>query len=360
MAHALQAAGDEVWVISIRGDTRQTIIEDDRGVRVIRLPASRLPKWQLRTVFDRLRMRWILAQIQARNGIDIVEIPDYQGFGAFYHHGCPLVVRLHHSGGWSSTAFDASPSPRFLDPMWCAKQSLHRADWIVAVSEWGRLSFARHFPNFQHLSTIYYNVADVFLDMPTEPIERQNNLVVFAGTLAERKGIWELAEAWPLVKKRFADAQLVMIGKDQRTTGSPLSNREMLRKKLATLDTMFIDHVSQSELSQWYRRATVACFPSKRETFGLVAAEAMACKTPVVYTKQDPGPEVAGGGERALMADPNNPLEIADCICEVLADPNRQKNRIDAAAHWVYTNLSAAVALPKNRELYQSIIKNSN
>lgn len=357
IVHALKSAGDEVWVVSMRRDTPHTVREDDQGVHVIRMPASRAPKWQVRALLDRLKMRRVLAQLQKTQGIEIVEIPDYQGFGAFYKHGCPLVVRLHHSGGWSKTTPHADHPMRRLDPMWCARQSLYRADQIIAVSDWGRTTFKENFPNLSHVSTIYYNIADVFLEESVEPVERQKNLVVFAGTLVERKGIWELAAAWPTVKQRFPQAQLVMIGKDQRLTGSALSNREILKQKLADHEVTFIDHVSQPELSQWYRRATVACFPSKSETFGLVAAEAMACETPVIYTKAHPGPEVSGNGERALMIDPNNPVEIADSICEVLADPARQQARITAAAEWVRANLSRAAVIPRNRAMYQSLIR---
>ena len=48
----------------------------------------------------------------------------------------------------------------------------------------------------------------------------------------------------------------------------------------------FLGNVNQKELKKFYNIANVSVVPSRREPFGLVAIEAMACGTPVVATNQ--------------------------------------------------------------------------
>jgi glycosyltransferase involved in cell wall biosynthesis len=76
--------------------------------------------------------------------------------------------------------------------------------------------------------------------------------------------------------------------------------------------------VAQDELVRLYQRASALLLPSAYEGFGLTAAEAMACGTPVVAA-----PDAAvreAGGEAVAYAEP---ARFADVLSGVLADPER-------------------------------------
>jgi glycosyltransferase involved in cell wall biosynthesis len=76
--------------------------------------------------------------------------------------------------------------------------------------------------------------------------------------------------------------------------------------------------VAQDELIRLYQRASALLLPTAYEGFGLTAAEAMACGTPVVAT---PDPAVReAGGEAVAYAEPE---QFADVLRGVLADPGR-------------------------------------
>ena len=73
-----------------------------------------------------------------------------------------------------------------------------------------------------------------------------------------------------------------------------------------------------NELIRLYQRASALLLPTAYEGFGLTAAEAMACGTPVVAT---PDPAVReAGGEAVAYAEPE---QFADVLRGVLADPGR-------------------------------------
>jgi glycosyltransferase involved in cell wall biosynthesis len=71
-----------------------------------------------------------------------------------------------------------------------------------------------------------------------------------------------------------------------------------------------VGYVSQEEIRGIYHKATMLCFPSLFEGFGMPIIEAMASSCPVVCSNAASIPEVAG--EAAIFFDPQNPRDIAE------------------------------------------------
>ena len=67
--------------------------------------------------------------------------------------------------------------------------------------------------------------------------------------------------------------------------------------------------VPDEELARLYRGARCLVFPSLYEGFGIPAAEAMACGTPVVTTRSSAMAEVVG--DAGVLVDPYDPASIA-------------------------------------------------
>jgi glycosyltransferase involved in cell wall biosynthesis len=80
--------------------------------------------------------------------------------------------------------------------------------------------------------------------------------------------------------------------------------------------------VSDEQLIELYRGATVFVFPSRYEGFGLPVLEAMACGCPVISSNASSLPEVAG--EAALLVEPWDVDGFASVMERVLTDPALQ------------------------------------
>jgi alpha-1,3-rhamnosyl/mannosyltransferase len=84
-----------------------------------------------------------------------------------------------------------------------------------------------------------------------------------------------------------------------------------------------LGYVPQEDVPALMRAATVFCFPSLYEGFGLPALEAAACGTPVLSSSASSLPEVLG--EAAEYVDPHSPESIAAGLFHLLGDDKRRK-----------------------------------
>lgn len=109
-------------------------------------------------------------------------------------------------------------------------------------------------------------------------------LVAFVGSLIERKGIDVLLAAWERIHAAEPTARLLLVGKD-RFPDDPAAERA-LDTASARLSAGARERVVRTGLtpdpSAHLRAADVFVFPSRREGFGSVIIEAMACALPCV------------------------------------------------------------------------------
>ena len=85
-----------------------------------------------------------------------------------------------------------------------------------------------------------------------------------------------------------------------------------LHKQLGLRNTFFLGNQKQDELRRLYNAADVFVMPSRREPFGLVALEAMACGRPVLATRSGGMPEYLAGSQAVLV-------ERGDTVTDQLA-----------------------------------------
>jgi glycosyltransferase involved in cell wall biosynthesis len=142
------------------------------------------------------------------------------------------------------------------------------------------------------------------------------------GPWVQRKNLPVVAKAFSLLAPRLPEVQLVITGEKPRGmkghTGEELlshvSDEYHNRVHL-------VGYVSQAEKQALIANASVLCYPSRLEGFGLPPLEAMALGTPVVAAASPAVVEVTGGA--ALTVDPDDPAKWADAIEQLLSVPER-------------------------------------
>ena len=152
------------------------------------------------------------------------------------------------------------------------------------------------------------------LDEVRRRLRLPERFVLYLGTLEPRKNLQGLIRAYRLLPIELQKAYPLVLA------GMPGWNQAYFRHELAELRQRKVLHevgyVNQHDVPVILRAASVFCFPSFYEGFGLPPLEAAACGTPVVASRAASLPEVLG--EAAVYVDPHSPQAIADGLERVL------------------------------------------
>lgn len=359
LAEGLVAAGQAATVIGVEPGLDHAVCGVQNGVRVLRQPPA--PGWMRYRpgrLWDRVRLARLLKKEARRQPFDLLECPD---FGGWLPHGAPipvpLVVRLHGS----NLFFDRElkrPGNEFEHRL--ERRTLARADYWIAVSQYVAACTEQE-ANIQLTSPVevVYNAVNSERFCPDPAIEVEPGLVVFVNSVLPKKGAEELVLAMNRVVRERPEAKLVLVGRNQFCLPDGTAYQahllaladEVLRSQL-----VFAGHADSEAVLNWLRRAQVCCFPSHSESFGIAPVEAMAVGRPTVYMRSGPGPEVIEHGVSGLLADTFAPDSLADCILQLLRDPQKADRLGRAARERVLTHFNHRQWVEKNIAIYSRII----
>ncbi|MCL2628842.1 MAG: glycosyltransferase family 4 protein [Oscillospiraceae bacterium] len=179
-------------------------------------------------------------------------------------------------------------------------------------------------------------------------IKLRKKLVLFVGKLANFKGVDVFIEALNLYEKKHPGEITSFIAGDGELATS-------LKKQAAdaNLDTLyFLGHLNSTQLRELYSTADVSVFPSRREPFGLVAIEALACGSSVIATNQGGLKDIIND-EVGTLVEVENAEELADAIHKEIYHPDR-KNRGKTAAKYALENYAQGSLMNTLIEIYKS------
>lgn len=155
----------------------------------------------------------------------------------------------------------------------------------------------------------------------------QEKIILFVGRIEPLKGIDAILYALKIlhIKNPQIPLRLLIIGGDitqHITQWSPqLRQLESLRRTLHISDIVdFVGQQPQNELRYFYNAAELVVMPSHYESFGMAAAEAMACGVPVITTNVTGISDRIDDQHATLITTVNNPLLLAEQMQKLLTD----------------------------------------
>ena len=166
-------------------------------------------------------------------------------------------------------------------------------------------------------------------------------VIVSVGRLVHRKGQDELVKAMPKILEQFPDAILLFVGE------GPI--KQMLfnsAKQLGVLPkVVFAGRVSHHDLPDYICLGEIFAMPVRSrfsglevEGLGIVYLEASACGLPVIVGNSGGAVDAVLDQKTGLLVDGTKSDQIADAICELLANPERAKQMGAAGRDWVIKN----------------------
>ena len=192
------------------------------------------------------------------------------------------------------------------------KQHAQKADQIVVPSRHTAIEVERRLEVSADMISLCWNGAPDW--SPREQLPNDGHLL-FVGTLAPRKNVTGLLDAYELLLTRQKDVpDLVM-------AGTPLDESELrtrLQRSPLAGRVRCPGYVDRPTLKALYTDALILVMPSFDEGFGLPVLEAMTIGVPVVSSNRGALPEVVG--KAGILIDPLTTVNIAETISQLLTD----------------------------------------
>jgi glycosyltransferase involved in cell wall biosynthesis len=245
-------------------------------------------------------------------------------------HGCPIAVTLQ-----GSDIFQVTRHPLGA---WLTRELLRRCDRITALSQALKQSTGSIGVDPDRIQIIPNGVNTRHFVPPADG--DRDRVILYVGTLIERKGLKHLVGAMPAMLQSFPDHRLVLVGE-----GPEAPHLKQLADELGIAERVrFVGFLPPDQVRGWMQRARVLILPSLEEGMGVVLLEALACGTPVVGSRVDGIQEVITSDVGRLVP-PADSAALAEAITSVIGDSQRwavlsRNARQRAVAHYDWDHIA--------------------
>ncbi|EHR52079.1 glycosyltransferase [Saccharomonospora marina XMU15] len=366
LARHLALDGHEVVVLCRQpagtdAETHPTTDEVVEGVRIVRVAED-----PTHLTFERDLVAWTLAMghamIRAGTALlrgwrpDVVHAHDWlvthPAIALAEAAGVPLVGTIHATEAGRHSGWLSHPLNQQIHSVewWLA----NRVDELITCSQSMRAEVAQLFEvPTESITVIHNGIEERGWQVPDEQVRRAREthggtgapLLLFFGRLEWEKGVQDLLDALPAVRRRHPGTRLVVAGKGRHL--------EQLREQADRLELAqavdFVGHLSDRELRALLAAADAVVLPSRYEPFGIVALEAAAAKAPLVASTVGGLGELVIDGETGLAFAPGDVASLVDAVDAVLTDTDAAGRRALAAqsrlaAEFDWARIAAATA----------------
>ena len=286
-------------------------------------------------------------------------------------HGTNFTVYSDRSTQKVMTLYDLTflRYPQYIDRVVAqyyrrVRQCLQWTDLVIAISESTKqdaIEYLKIAPEKIFVTPLASRYSTDYLDsydLTTLKAKVDYNFAIpyllFVSTIEPRKNLITLIKAFNYLKEKYRiEHNLVLIGKKGwRYEGI----FKAIAKSAYNNYIYHLDYLSDELVALFYKLAQVFVYPSHYEGFGLPVLEAMTLGTPVVCANTSSLPEVVG--DAALQIDPDEPIELAEAIWQIINSTELQQNLI-AKGDRQATNFSWEKTARQTLQAYQFIIYNS-
>ncbi len=179
----------------------------------------------------------------------------------------------------------------------------------------------------------------------------RQKIILFLGRIHQLKGLDILTGAYTSISSSYANTRLVIAGPDD-------GYLPVLKKIAADLNItdriLFTGPLYGMEKLAAYIDADIFVLPSVYEIFGITAAEALACGTPVVVTDRC-GIADAVGNSQAGIVVPHDERQLQDALIRMLDDDKIRLKYAENGISLVHREFSREQMVGKIEDIYKAL-----
>jgi glycosyltransferase involved in cell wall biosynthesis len=275
---------------------------DERATIVSRPTVAEPPRRNMANV---LRYIVNLAVALRGSGCELVHANGHLSILPAFVSGRRFVATLHDLYLWDSCMMLGRQGVLFMLYEIAVCLMLRRAEHVMVVSTAMKRQLAGIFGLCSKRISVVPNSVDVgCIDSVPAP-RRESKLLVFVGRLARQKNVGMLLKAMP----KLPEYRLNIIGDGiERKALVKMANELGISDRVNFMGVL----EDYSDVIREIKRAFAFVLPSRRESFGIVLLEAMACETPVITTPCAGPRDFIRHGENGLFARDED--EIAEMV----------------------------------------------
>lgn len=237
----------------------------------------------------------------------------------------PLAVTIH------DVSFLAHPEwfrPREgMRRRWLTKRAASAASIVFTDSQFSRREIDAHLKvDPSRVRVIPPGVTARHRPIPGPA--RREPLVLYVGSLFNRRRLPDLIAAFAAVARNLPQARLAIVGDDRTWPPQDLSAAAAAHGVAPRVE--LLSYVDEAQLAALYSRASVFAFLSEYEGFGLTPLEALSAGVPILVLDTPVAREVYGPA--AMYVQPGDLPGTAAAMKRLLTDPDAARVTMAHAA----------------------------
>jgi len=185
------------------------------------------------------------------------------------------------------------------------------------------------------------------------------------GEILDMKGLPDLLKAFAQIRNSHSNAKLLIAAakpreekmEDFEKSKQKIIETARLHNMEKSVEIQSFDHENMPKV---YNGSDIFVLPTKSEAFGLVYAEAMACRLPVVGTDVGGVPEVIDNGKNGYLVKPGDVTELVNKISILIKSPKKRKAFGIEGRKKVLKNFALKKTITRLIGIYESAIERFN
>jgi glycosyltransferase involved in cell wall biosynthesis len=301
---------------------------------------------------------FLLRKLLKEKHYDIIHDVQCLGWGLLpmKGYGIPIVTTVHHPLTKDREADFLVDNNMWemvctilFYPLTMQRIVINRLDRVITSSKEGINALHEAFKLPPEKVSVVYNGMDIDIFRNTGQPRKENTILFVGNTEDHKKGLRYLFDAMTMLPE-YVRLIIVDDGPPKRLTAWGWIQERGLENRVT-----FTGKVDLGTLVHLYSTSTMLVMASLYEGFGLPAAEAMACNTPVVVTNAGSLPEVVG--DCGIIVPPKDPVALKEGIVKLLHNKALCQELGKKGRKRVEENFAWPVAAKNTLAVYHDVIE---
>lgn len=228
----------------------------------------------------------------------------------------------------------------------------NKADKIIVLSNWWKNQIKEKISLPDDDVIVLYNPCP---SVKTDNSIKKDNIILYAGTICQRKGYADLIKAFSKIAFKYPDWKIVFAGNGEIQEGQTLAKNLGIENQIE-----FAGWITGNEKAKLFNKSKIFCLPSYAEGFPMAALDAWAYGLPVITTPVGGIPDVAKDGDNMLLFNPGDIVSLTEKLSLLIN--SKQTQRALSLASFDFSNKQFNITTICNKlcQIYKDLVSKNN